>query len=121
MRPNNRRERGEVNFGCLFGLVFMAIAVLVAYKMIPVKIKNAEMRAAISDEAKSAGTHNDGQIREYIFAKASEDRLPLAKEDIHITRANNEITIDVEYTVPVEFPGYTYQWHVEHHAHNPIF
>ena len=121
MRPITRRERGESNFGCLFGLVLLAIAVLVAYKMIPVKIKNAEMRAAITDEAKSAGTHNDGQIIEYIYAKATEDNIPLAKEAIHVRRANNEITIDVEYTIPVQFPGYTYQWHVQHHANNPIF
>ena len=121
MRSIRPRERGEINFGCLFGLIFLAVAVLVAFKMIPVKVKNAEMRAAIVDEAKSAGTHNDGQIREYIYAKAVEDSLPLSKDDIHITRANSEITIDVEYTVPVQFPGFTYQWHVTHHANNPIF
>ena len=121
MRPFNRRERGESNFGCLFGLVLLAIAVLVAYKMIPVKIKNAEMRAAIVDEAKAAGTHNDGQIVEYIYAKAAEDHIPISKDDIHVVRANNEITIDLEYTIPVQFPGYTYHWHVQHHAHNPIF
>ncbi len=121
MRPITRRERGESNFGCLFGLVILAIAVLVAYKMIPIKIKNAEMRAAVVDEAKSAGIHNDGQIIEYIYAKAAEDSIPISKDDIHVVRANNEITIDLEYTIPVKFPGYTYQWHVQHHVHNPIF
>ncbi len=121
MRPITRREHGESNFGCLFGLVILAIAVLVAYKMIPIKIKNAEMRAAVVDEAKSAGIHNDGQIIEYIYAKAAEDSIPISKDDIHVVRANNEITIDLEYTIPVKFPGYTYQWHVQHHAHNPIF
>jgi hypothetical protein len=121
MRPIRRSERGEGNFGCLFGLVLLAIAALFAYKMIPVKVKNAEMRAAIVDEAKSAGTHNDGVIREYIYAKAMEDHLPLSKDDIRINRTRDEISIDVEYTVPIEFPGFTYQWHVAHHASNPIF
>src|ERR1700719_4619121 len=86
MRPIKRSERGEGNFGCLFGLVLVAIAALVAYKLIPIKVKNAEMRAAIVDEAKSAGTHNDTVIREYIYAKATEEQLPVSKEDIKINR-----------------------------------
>jgi hypothetical protein len=89
--------------------------------MIPVKVKNAELRGTISDEAKSAGTHNDEKIREFIMAKARENQLPLTKDDIHIVRSSGEITVDVAYTIPIDFPGYTYQWHIEHHVHNPIF
>ena len=47
--------------------------------------------------------------------------LPVTAEDIKITRANSEITVHVEYTVPIEFPGYTYQWHITHESTNPIF
>jgi predicted membrane protein len=117
----SRRERGEGNFGCLVGLILLVIAGFIAYKMIPVKVKNAELRATISDEAKSAGTHNDDKIRDYILAKAREDELPVTAEDVNIVRANSEITIEVNYTIPIQFPGYTYQWHIEHHVHNPIF
>ena len=35
--------------------------------------------------------------------------------------ASSEITVDVSYVIPIEFPGYTYQWHLDHHAQNPIF
>ena len=117
----NRRERGEGNFGCLVGLIFLALAVFVAYKMIPVKVKNAELRQVIVDEAKSAGTHKDDQIMKAILAKAQEDRLPVSENDVRIQRANSEITVEVQYTVPIEFPGYTYQWHIHHLAQNPIF
>ena len=117
----SRRERGESNFGCLVGLILLALAIFVAYKMIPVKVKNAELRQVITDEAKSAGSHNDGLIKEAILAKAREDKLPVTEDDIHITRAQSEITVDVEYTVPIEFPGFIYQWHIHHVAQNPIF
>ena len=117
----SRRERGEGNLGCLFGLILLAAALFVAYKMIPVKVKNAELRQVITDEAKSAGTHRDGQIMETILAKAREDNLPVTEDDVKINRANSEITVEVDYTVPVEFPGYTYQWHIHHVAQNPIF
>lgn len=117
----SRRERGEGNFGCLVGLIFLVLAIFVAWKVIPVKVKNAELRAAIADEAKSAGTHSDEKIRQFILAKATEDELPVTTDDIKIARANNEISVDVAYTIPIKFPGYTYQWHIEHHVHNPVF
>lgn len=117
----SRRERGEGNFGCLIGLIFLALAVFVAYKMIPVKVKNAELRQVIVDEAKSAGTHHDDQIKAAILRKAQDDQLPVTEDDIKIARAANEITVEVSYTVPIVFPGYTYQWHIDHVAQNPIF
>ena len=115
------RQKGEGNLGCIVGLIFLALAIFVAYKMIPVKVKNAELRQVITDEAKSAGTHNDENIRAAILYKAKENGLPVTEENIKITRAAQEITVDVNYTVPIEFPGFTYQWNIHHVAQNPIF
>jgi hypothetical protein len=117
----SRRERGESQFGCLLGLILLGIAIFVAWKMIPVKVKAAEMRQTVVDEAKSAGTHNDERIKAAIMAKAREDDLPVTEENIIIVRANGEITVTVSYIVPIVFPGYTYQWHITHSANNPIF
>jgi predicted membrane protein len=117
----NRRERGEGQMGCLVGLIVLAIGIFIAYKMIPVKVKAAELRQEVVDEAKSAGTHGDDKIRANILSKARENELPVTEDNIKIHRGNNEITVDVEYVVPVEFPGYTYQWHIHHNAQNPIF
>ena len=117
----SRRERGESQFGCLIGLILLALAIFVAWKMIPVKVKAAELRQVVVDEAKSAGTHNDERIRAAILAKAKENNLPVADENVVIVRSNSEITVTVTYTMPIAFPGYTYNWHLEHEAKNPIF
>jgi len=117
----NRRERGEGQFGCLVGLVVLLLAGLVAYKLIPVKVKAADLRETVVNEARSAGQLKDPTLLGNIVNKGKLLGLPVAPEDVKIRRANNYIYIDVEYTVPVEFPGYTYQWHFEHHAENPIF
>ena len=117
----SRRERGEGQFGCVVGLIFLALAVFIAFKMIPVKVKAAEVRQVMTDEAKSAGTRNDGQIKEAILAKAREDNLPITEDNIKVQRGNNEITVDLDYVIPIEFPGYTYQWHIHQVAQNPIF
>ena len=117
----SRRERGEGNLGCIFGLILIVLALFIAYKMIPVKVKNAEIRQVIVDEGKSAGTHNDERIRQAILSKAREDKLPITEDNMKISRSQHEITIDVDYTMPIQFPGYTYQWHIQHHVNNPIF
>ncbi len=117
----SRRERGESQFGCLVGLILLGLAIFVAWKMIPVKVKAAELRQTVVDEAKSAGTHNDDRIKAAILAKAREDNLPVKEEDIVIVRSQGEISVTVTYTLPIVFPGYTYNWHLEHNAKNPIF
>ncbi|HYI12736.1 MAG TPA: hypothetical protein VEK57_27045 [Thermoanaerobaculia bacterium] len=117
----NRRERGEGQFGCLVGLVVLVIAVLIAYRMIPVRVKAADLRDTVVDESKSAGQHNDRQIRQAIDYKAKQLGLPVTEDDVIVNRARGYIKVEVKYTVPVEFPGYTYQWHFHHKAENPIF
>jgi len=117
----SRRERGEGKLGCLVGLILLGVAIFVAWKMIPVKVKAAELRQTVVDEAKSAGTHNDDRIRGAILKTAREDDLPVTEDNIKIVRTANEITVTVTYTIPIAFPGYTYNWHLEHEARNPIF
>lgn len=118
----SRRERGEGQFGCVVGLILLVIAAVVAYKVIPVKVKAAELRQEVVDDAKSAGMMNDERIRAAILAKAREDNLPVTDDSIKITRGANQVNVQVDYVMPIDFPGgYTYQWHVHHEASNPIF
>jgi hypothetical protein len=117
----NRRERGEGNAGCLFGLIVLALAVFIAYKMIPVKVKAADLRQTVVDEAKMAGTHHDDVIMKQILAKAREVQLPITEDNVKITRAAQEITVDVDYEVPIDFPGKVWMWHQHITAQNPIF
>jgi hypothetical protein len=117
----NRRERGEGQFGCLVGVVLLLIAGLIAYKMIPVKVKAADLRDTVQDLGRSAGTHSDKEISEAIVQKAQQIGLPVTADSVDISRAANTIKIDVKYTVPVEFPGYTYNWKFNHKTDNPIF
>lgn len=115
------RQRGEGQLGCIMGLIILVAAVFLGYKMIPIKMRAAEVRQVMYDESKSAGTHGDERIRKAIVVKAIEVDLPITPESIKITRNANQIHIVVSYVVPVQFPGFVYQWHFEHEAENPIF
>lgn len=117
----SRRERGEGQFGCIVGLILLVVGVVVAYKVIPVKVRAADLRQEIQDDAKSAGMMNDEKIRASILAKARENNLPVTDDNIKISRGSNQINIVVDYSVPIDFPGYTYVWHVHDERNNPIF
>ena len=115
------RERGEGQFGCIVGLIILIAAGWIAYKMIPVKVKAADLRRTVTDSARSAGQMKDPAIRGNILNKARSLELPVTNSDIEIQRARERIRVEVEYVVPVEFPGYVYQWSFKHVAENPIF
>jgi hypothetical protein len=117
----SRRERGEGQFGCIVALIVLVVAAFIAYKIIPVKVKAAEVRQEMQDDAKSAGMMNDERIRASILAKAREDNLPITDDNLKISRGANQITITVDYVVPIEFPGYTYMYHIHNEQSNPIF
>ena len=114
-------QRGEGQFGCLVGLVILLVAGLVAYKMIPIKVKAAELRDVITDESRSASQSTDARILKVILDAAERNGLPVTEENVKIRRSSDRIEIDVEYTVPVEFPGYTYNWGFHHKVDNPLF
>lgn len=116
-----RGQRGEGQFGCVVSLLLLLVGIFIAYKMIPIKVKAAELRQEVVDEAKSAGIHSDNRIMAEILKTAEKNGLPVSENNVNISRGNSNITVDVQYTVPVEFPGFTYQWKFHHHAENPIF
>lgn len=117
----SRRERGEGQLGCIIGLIIMAAAIYVAFKLVPVKVAAADLRRTIVDEARSGGSTQDDRIRRSIMSKAEILELPLEDKDLEIIRRRDTIRIEAEYVVPVEFPGYTFNWKHRHTAENPLF
>jgi hypothetical protein len=74
-----------------------------------------------SGQSEGGGVAADGRGRGEVGRHAQEDNLPVTENDVKIVRTLGEITVTVTYTIPIVFPGYTYNWHLEHEAKNPIF
>ncbi|MGH9458965.1 MAG: hypothetical protein ACRD2J_15130 [Thermoanaerobaculia bacterium] len=121
MRRTGNRQRGEGQLGCIFGLLFLIAAAFIAYKMIPVKVKTVELGDEITDVARAAGMFKEPAIRKRIMSRADELDLPLDPDNLIVNRGGNRIYIKATYTVPVEFPGFTYEWEFEHEESNPLF
>jgi hypothetical protein len=111
--PKRSFEKGEGNLGCIFWVLVLAVAVMAAWKMVPVKMASAELESFMEEQAKFAEKTPPEAIKKAILRKAEELELPLDPKNLTVERSSRKdhISMSAEYTVPVEFPGYTYEWH----------
>lgn len=115
-------ERGEGNLGCIVWLLVLGLAVLIAWKAIPVKMASAELYDYMDEVARATGVNTTAEeVSKAILQRAADLHLPLTKENLKVVRDGDRLMMRAEYTVPVEFPGYTYQWHFVHEMDRPIF
>ena len=115
-------ERGEGNLGCILWLLVLGLAVMISVKAIPVKIASAEMYDYMDELARSAGVSTTADdVKKAILQRAADLKLPLDKDMVTVTRQGDRLRMRAEYTVPLEFPGYTYNWHFVHELDRPIF
>jgi hypothetical protein len=115
-------ERGEGNLGCVMWLLVLGLAVLISWKMVPVKIASAELYDFMDEQAKFSGVNTTAEdVKKNILQRAVELKLPLDKDHVTVERIGDRIRMTAEYWVPVEFPGYTYNWHFRHELDRPIF
>lgn len=114
-------QKGEGRMGCVVGILILALASFLAYKLIPVKIQAAEMRDIVQDESRSASGRSMDSVRKAVIARAEELKVPLDPENVVVTRRADYIRVEVEYDVQIPLPGYVYTKHYKFSAENPVF
>jgi hypothetical protein len=120
--PRRRSERGEGNVGCILWLLALGLVILIAWKAVPVKLQSTELYDYMDELAKFAAANTPPeQLEKMILNRAKQLNIPLEKKDVKVERNGDRIFMDVQYTIPVEFPGYTHQWHFRHKLDRPIF
>jgi hypothetical protein len=120
--PRRTAERGEGNLGCILWMLVLGLAVLISWKMIPVKVNNAELVDYMTEVAQFQSAQKPPEeLKKMIIGRAGELGIPLTKENVTVVRNGDRIRMTVDYTMPVEFPGYTYNWHFRHELDRPIF
>ena len=112
---------GEGKLGCVIWLLVLAAVIGITAKLIPVKIRSAELSDFMEEQAMFAGRRGTDQLKKAILIRAKNLDLPLTKKNLEIKRNGGRIRMRATYTVPVEFPGYTYFWHFEHILDLPVF
>jgi hypothetical protein len=116
-----RSEAGDGKIGCILWTAILAVGLLIAWKAIPVKIAASELYDFMDEQAKWAGRTSPEVLRRQILERAEALDLPLAPEDLTVVRSGNRIRMRATFMVPLEFPGYVYEWHFDLQVDRPIF
>jgi hypothetical protein len=112
---------GESKLGCVLWLALLFGFVGICWKVIPIKLASTELYDFMEEQAMFAGTSKAEKIKKRIVIRADELNLPVKTKNIVVNRTGGRIRMKCTYVVPVEFPGYTYQWHFEHIVDRPVF
>lgn len=121
MNRHRKAQRGDSKLGCVLWLLLLGVAVLVGWKMIPIKIAAAELEDFMDEQAKFAAGASEETIKRRILDKAGELNLPIRPQDVTVSKAHERIRMRAVFTVPVEFPGYTHQWNFDLNIDRQIF
>lgn len=117
-----RSERGEGNMGCILWLLALGLTVLIAWKAVPVKLQSTELYDHMEELAKFAAARTPpDELKKSILYRAKQLDIPLEKKDVTVERKGDRIYMEVEYTIPVELPFYSWQWHFKQKLDRPIF
>jgi len=114
-------EAGSGNLGCILWVLLLGIVVLIAWKAIPVKIRSAELYDHMEEITKFGARSSPEEMEKDILNKAHELELPLDKDHVKVERIGDRVKMEATYTVPLDFPGYTYEWHFDHQVDRPLF
>jgi hypothetical protein len=119
---NHHQERGEGRLGTLVALTLLAVLIYVAVKFVPVMINTYAFKDFIEQEARFAAVRkDDAEIRQRVLNKARELELPVELKQIRTERTNARFDININYTVPIVTPVYTYNWTLEEKVSSPLF
>jgi len=118
---NWRGQAGDSKIGCILWLLLLAAGVLVAWKAIPVKIATSELYDFMVEQAKWAGNTPADVIQKRIFSKGAELDLPLDVKQVTVEKPGDKVKMRAAFTVPLEFPGYTYEWKFDLQVDRPIY
>lgn len=114
-------QRGEGKGGVVFGLFVLFLVIYLAFKIVPVAIHVFAFEDAAKEECKYNGNKKLDFIQDRVYNIGMRELLPIEPEDIQLQKIDNNLHMEVDYSVPIVFPGYTYNWsqHVEYDA--PVF
>lgn len=117
----HRGSTGQGKIGCILWSALVLVGAMIAWKTIPVKIAAAELQDFMVEQAKFGAGSSQEVIQTRIHNKAQELRLPVDKREITVVKAGGRIRMSTSFTVPLEYPGYTYYWDFDLEVDRPIY
>jgi hypothetical protein len=97
----------------IFGILVFCALGLVALKVIPPYFANYQLEDSIKTEATQStySTRSEDDVREAVIKTARNYDIALTPKQVKVTRiggfGTGTLNIEVNYSVPIELPGYS--------------
>lgn len=121
---DRQRQAGAVRVGCILLVTVFAMFALptlfVLWKLLPAKTAASELYDYMVEQAKEAGDTPASLLKQRLVSKARELDLPIDAGIVKVELPSGRIRISASFTVPIEFPGYTYDWEFDLRVERPL-
>lgn len=118
-RGNRRPQRGGSKINLLVTLIVVVAMGIAAVKIAPPYVNNYQFQDAINTEARFAESgypkKTEDQIRQEISKEAEDLNIPADPQDIQLDMSNGNVSISLDYAVPIDL--YVYQFTLQFHPH----
>lgn len=104
-----RSESGAGSAKAIFAILFLVAVVYCGWKVIPVYVNNYELNDDIRQLAIQATVDRSSaeQVQNKILNYAKDLNLPVKRENITV-QVGNRVTINVDYTIPIDLKVYVW-------------
>lgn len=113
-------QKGEGKGGAFIGILVLFLVVFAAVKVVPVMVRVYSFEDKVREECKFFRGSKE-KLVENIMDAASEEQIPIDEEDIMINYQREKLKLNIQYTIPITFPGYIYQWNQSVDYDAPVF
>lgn len=115
-------ERGSARLKFILFLAVIAIVGYALYQFIPVALTAYQFKDLMQHDVDAAVAlgRPASWVKEQLVKSSPEYGIP-ADAIITPTQQNNRMEVRVQYTHPIEFPGYVYNYEFDHTAKSATF
>jgi len=118
----NHNEEGAARLKFIVVMAMAAVVLYVGYMYVPVAFQAYEFKDAMQTKVDAAATQgfNAEWVRTQLVKSEPDYGVP-ANAAITASTNAGRIEVHVQYTVPISFPGYTYNYEFDHTVKSGTF
>ena len=122
-QDKRRSERGGSRLKLLITLVIVGFLIFTAVEVVPIYVNAYQFQDSMESEARFALSgypiKSADDIRSDLWAKAQDLSIPLnSKDDIKVTEVQQDVEININYSVLVDLKVYQFSLQFHPHADN---
>lgn len=115
-------EQGGARLKFLIVITIIAIVAYAGYQFVPIGLQAYQLKDLMQHEVDAAAALGkpDSWVKEQLVKSSAEYGIP-ADAVISPQTQNNRMEVRVQFTKPIEFPGYVYNYEFDYTAKSSTF